>query len=224
MPSSRPDRSRRRTRIALVLLLVAFINLPLVHSSWTRWRVENDGVLTTARVSGTEVLGAGDDRVYLVEFVYPEDVDPEQAGQGVRVDEAAYEEAVRSREIEVRHLAERPTAFTVEGEVTTDVGLVITVLGDVILLLVVFVIWRYGGRRRPWIRVVAIEDVERCPPGSTLERVEGLLYLVRGEVTAIEEGEVVLDLGDRDCRVVLDGHANPVGYQQPAQVRGRMVD
>jgi hypothetical protein len=23
--------------------------------------------------------------------------------------------------------------------------------------------------------------------------------------------------------VILDGHANPVGYQQPAQVRGRLV-
>jgi hypothetical protein len=34
----------------------------------------------------------------------------------------------------------------------------------------------------------------------------------------------VLDLGDRQVRVDLAGHANPVGYQQPARVIGRIVE
>ena len=57
-----------------------------------------------------------------------------------------------------------------------------------------------------------------------MEQIEGSLYLVRGEVVAIEEGEVVLAAGEQEVVVVLDGHANPVGYQQPAQVRGRVME
>lgn len=47
---------------------------------------------------------------------------------------------------------------------------------------------------------------------------------MRGDVLELGEGVVVLDLGDRTLRVDLDGHRNPVGYQQPAQVRVRLID
>ena len=50
------------------------------------------------------------------------------------------------------------------------------------------------------------------------------MALVRGEVQDLADGEVLLDLGNRTVRVLLDGHANPVGYQQPAQVRARLLD
>jgi hypothetical protein len=53
-----------------------------------------------------------------------------------------------------------------------------------------------------------------------LEKTEGDLYLIRGEVTDVEEDEIVLDLGERSVRVLLDGHLNPVADRQPAQVRG----
>jgi hypothetical protein len=56
-----------------------------------------------------------------------------------------------------------------------------------------------------------------------VEQIEGDLYLIRGEVTGIDGDEIVLDAGERDVLVVLDGHHNPVGYQQPGQVRGRIV-
>jgi hypothetical protein len=56
-----------------------------------------------------------------------------------------------------------------------------------------------------------------------LEQIEGDLYLVRGEVTGIDGDEIVVDAGERDVLVILDGHQNPVGYQQPAEVRGRIV-
>ena len=56
-----------------------------------------------------------------------------------------------------------------------------------------------------------------------LEKQEGDLYLIRGEVTAVEEEEIVLDLGERSVRVLLDGHLNPVADRQPAQVRGRLI-
>jgi hypothetical protein len=66
-------------------------------------------------------------------------------------------------------------------------------------------------------------DVERCPPGTALDRIEGETFLIRGEVSAVEPGQVVLELGDRSVLVYLDGHLNVVGHQQPAQVRARLV-
>ena len=72
-------------------------------------------------------------------------------------------------------------------------------------------------------RAVAVGDVEGCPPGVALEKMEGDLYLIRGEVTAVEEDEIVLDLGERSVRVLLDGHLNPVADRQPAQVQGRLI-
>ena len=51
----------------------------------------------------------------------------------------------------------------------------------------------------------------------------GLTYVVCGEVAELGDDEVVLDLGDRRVRVLLDGHANPAGYEQPVRVTGFMV-
>ena len=94
-----------------------------------------------------------------------------------------------------------------------------------VILLLGLLLWRYGRRSRPEpLRLAAIGDLERCPPGGVIEQVEGSLYLVRGDVVEMDEHEVVLDAGQREVVVVLDGHTNPVGYQQPAQVRGRALD
>ncbi len=69
---------------------------------------------------------------------------------------------------------------------------------------------------------MATEDLERCPPGSVLDQVDRLRFVVCGEVEQIEDGAVVLDLGDRRVRVILDGHHNPAGYQQPVRATGTM--
>jgi hypothetical protein len=96
-------------------------------------------------------------------------------------------------------------------------------VADVVLLAILLLVRRARPRRPVPIRVAAIGDVERCPPGQALEQIEGDLYLVRGEVTGLDGDEIVVDAGERDVLVILDGHHNPVGYQQPAQVRGRLV-
>ena len=70
---------------------------------------------------------------------------------------------------------------------------------------------------------MATEDVQHAEPGSTLERLDGATYLVEGQVVVIEPDLLVLDLGDRRVRVDLAGHHNPVGYQQPARVRARLI-
>lgn len=207
----------------LVGLLVLLVNLPLLHSTWVDRRVQGSGIDVTATVVDDRVV-AGQE--YWVSFTFPEDVDPDQKAWDAQVDEEAYDDAVASGQIRVRVLDGDPSAYRAEGAVQSRVPLVITLVADLILLVVLLLLFRYGGRgrvRAP-LQALALGDVERCAPGSLLERIGGEDYLVRGEVQDLADGEVLLDLGNRTVRVLLDGHANPVGYQQPAQVRARLLD
>lgn len=102
-------------------------------------------------------------------------------------------------------------------------AVVVTLFADAALALMLYLLWRFRGRLRPQLQLVATQDLERCAPGSVLDRIEGDRYVVCGEVLEIGDDELVLDLGDRRVQVLLDGHANPVGHQQPARATGRMV-
>lgn len=225
MSGTRPPHPQRKRRILLVVLMVAFINLPLVHSTWTRAKVERSGTVVTAAVADHRVTDHdGEDRYWLA-FTFPEGVDPDQEVWPAEVEKDVYDDAVATERVEVKVLEDQPSAYEAEGQVRHSSGLVVTLLADLILLAVVVLFWRFGRRSRPLpLRIAAIGDVERCPPGGVLEQIEGTLYLVRGEVAEMDDGEIVLDLGDQDVVVVLDGHANPVGHQQPAQVRGRLLE
>lgn len=209
--------------LLLVLLLVVVINLPLVHSSITTWRVERSGTDVTVRVTNGRVLPPQDDPEYFLEFVYPEDIDADQRFWTAEVDRSTYERAIAAKEVGVRVLAGQPAAYTVDGQVTHRLGLVVTLLADGALLIMLLLLRRFRAKLRPRLEAVAMGDVERCKPGAALEKIEEGLYLISGEVAAIEDDEIVLDLGDRRVRVLLDGHHNPVGYQQPARVRARLV-
>jgi len=115
---------------------------------------------------------------------------------------------------------------TLTDEPGTVVGpgvVVLTVGVDVLLVIAGLLLWRRGGTGRPPLEAVAVEDVRRCPPGSALERIAVETYLIRGEITEIEPDRLVIDVGGRSVLVHLDGHRNPVGYQQPAQVVARLV-
>ena len=217
--------SRRTNRILLVVVLIGFINLPVLHSTWTRWQVERNGTDTTAELvpERTRVLGADDDPAYWVTFRFDESIDPDRLEWPAQVDQQAFEEARAQGSVDVRVLEDRPAAHIVEGAVRNPLGYIITIVADVVLLAILLLVRRARPRRPVPIRVAAIGDVERCPPGQALEQIEGDLYLVRGEVTGLDGDEIVVDAGERDVLVILDGHHNPVGYQQPAQVRGRLV-
>jgi hypothetical protein len=58
---------------------------------------------------------------------------------------------------------------------------------------------------------------------GTLDRVPGDLYEAVGTVVSSEDGEVVLDLGERSVVVLLAGHANPVPVGSPARVVGPLI-
>jgi len=217
--------TRKRRGTVLLVVLVFLINLPIVHSTITNWRVSSSGVDVTAEVTDARVTSPDDDPRYWLGIRFSEDIDPDQTIWPVEVDPAAYDAALEARQIEARVLKSNPAAFRVDGEIRGWLGLITTLIADAILLLILLVVRRFGRRPGPPpLRLAAIGDVERCPPGGLVEQIEGSLYLVRGEVVAIEEGEVVLAAGELEVIVVLDGHANPVGYQQPAQVRGRVME
>jgi hypothetical protein len=218
----RPPRPRPKA-VLLVVLVVVLINLPLAQGVWTRRQVDRSGTDVTATVTEHDVLSPGDDPDYFLAFVFDEAVDPEQRTWTAQVNRATYGRAVASRELGVRVLPGDPPAYRADGQVTHRAGWLVTGAADLALIAALLLLWRFRGRLRPQLRAVATGDVEGCPPGVALEKVEGGLYLIRGEVAAVEDDEIVLDLGQRSVRVLLDGHRNPLGHRQSAQVHGRLI-
>jgi hypothetical protein len=208
----------KRNSLFLVLFLAVVVNLPLLHSTWTDSRVQSNGVDVTATVTD-----ASSEDGHWLSFQFPDDIDPEQQTWHVQVDQETYDEAERTRQLQVRVLEDDPGSFRADGEVESSIVLVFTLVADAILLLLLLLIWRSSGRLRGQLQAVALEDVERGGADVLLERLQGEEYLIRGDVLEIEPGRVVLDLGNRSVVVLLDGHANPVGYQQSAQVRARLL-
>ena len=215
---------RRLTGRRVAPFLVAFaalvINLPMAHSAWYGWRLDRNGVETEATVVETRRVPPDGDGKYIVEFRFDREIDPEQKVWFVQVDDDTYERAATDDVIGVRVLLERPATYEADGQQTSAVPWVITLLGDVMLLGIALLYWR----TRPsgeQLHLVATADVERCKPKPSIQRLDDGSYVVCGEVTGIEDAAIVLDLGDQTVRVELDGYANPVGYQQPARVTGR---
>ena len=211
----------RRRAAWLILLLAVVVNLPILHSWYQNQKVATSGQDVTATLVDHRVV-AGDE--FWISFTFPKKVDPDQKKWQAEVSKEAYDDAVASGEVTVRVVEDDPSAHRVEGAVESRVPLVITAIADVILFVIILLLWRYGGRMRAQLRAVALADVERCAPETLLERLHGEDYLIRGEVLELGEGSVTLDLGNRSVVVLLDGHANPVGHQEPAQVTARLID
>lgn len=208
----------RLRNVFLVGLVVVMINLPFVHSNWQDHRIKTDGVDVSATVTDTDEDGGG----YFVTFRVDESDSQPAFGGTVPVEEASYDDAVETGQIGVRVLAGSTSVWRVEGESRSGVGLVITVVADVCLLILLLLLMRFGSRLHSDLVLVATQDLVRCPPGSVLDQVDGRQFVVCGEIEEIEDDAVVLDLGDRRVRVLLDGHHNPAGYQQPVRATGTM--
>ena len=214
-------RTSRSSRV-LIGVVIALVNLPLVHSTWTRSSVERSGVEVAAVVTEARNLGSAETPSWWLSYRLPTAVDPEQAIWSAEVDAAAYEKAEAAGTVPVRVIEGKPATAIVEGEVRSSAGLIGTLAADAVLLVMLLLLWRFRGRGRREVETVeALEDVTLARPGASWEDFGDGTVRVTGEVLERDEHEVVLDLGDKLVRVVLDGHANHVGYQQPAQVRVR---
>lgn len=212
--------SRRGNKGALaVLLLIVVVNLPFVHGAWVGHDVERHGVDVTATVTASRASG---DDGGLVDFRFDQQVDPDQDTWTAALEADAYDDATATKTIQVRVVPGSPNRYRVAGEQGAGVLMVLTVVADVFLLLALVLVWR----RRPagLLDLVALEDVSRARPGGRLDRLSPTTYVVTGEVSAIEADAVVLDVGTQHVRIQLGGFDNPVGYEQPAQVRARLPE
>ncbi len=213
----------RRGAIVVLLLMTALINLPILHSTWTQWRIERSGIEVVATVVDDFVISPDDDPRYFVEFQYAAEFDPTQTRWSAPVDEPTHTRAMESEELSVLVLRDDPGAFKVPGQQSSHVGLIVSMLANLVLLS----LWLLVLRTRSFssghadLHLVAVEDISRCRPRAAVERVGSDTYLVSGEIFAITDDAVIFDLGDRKVHVTLGGFVNAVGYQQPAQVTGR---
>lgn len=226
MAPAHTDRVRpRRTRLLLILLLVVVVNVPPLHAAWTDQRL--DGGTTVPAAATPEGAPPGQLNVAMPREV-TEALTPDESGdEGLlvlpaRVDPATYDRAVASGELDVTYLPDDPAVYRVEG---ADNGIALTSIlvinGGLLLLVALFLLVR--GRSRPELRMVATADLRRVPPGALLERLHGNDYVVRGDIDQLADDELVLEVGDRRVRVLLDGYVNPAAYQQSVEVRGTMI-
>ena len=211
---------RRTRRILVVVLALVVINVPYLVHQWQLHRVRSDGIRVTATVvsSGT----AGDDVV--LGFRLPASVDPDQKVRTARVDAAAGAAAEKAGEVDVRVLEGHPALYELEGQQRGHAATVFTLGADVLVLLLILLSWRLGGRlRRPPLVAVALGDVEDGEEGSLLDKQADGTYLINGEVAETGVDSVVLTLRDRDVTVHLRGHANLLDVGERAKVHAHLV-
>lgn len=199
---------RRRKRLLLALVVVAMVNLPLAMSAWSDWRVEQAGVDVSAEVLDARNLGTAEEPRYWLNYRFPEDVDPDRRTWSAEVGRASWDRARAAGDIRVRVLAGTPSANTADGEVHRRLGLVTTLVVDVLLALLLVAVWRSRGRDAVDVEVVeAVSDVEPAEPGAGWEDLGEGIVRVTGEVVDHEDDELLLALSDRLVRVILDGRA-----------------
>ncbi len=165
----------RRVRSWLMLaLVVLMINLPLVHSTWTRWQVERNGSDVTADPR-RQRRARRRRRPGVLDLLHapPNDIDPDQLEWAREVEKAAYDDAVASGTVTVRVLDGNPVTSRAEGQVVGTAGLVATLVADLLLVAFLWVLWRFGRYGRPEVlRLEALGDVvaERGRPRSWTSR------------------------------------------------------
>ena len=178
----------------MIVVVLAIINVPFALHEWQQHRAKTDGVPVTATVVG--VTPSGDDAV--VTFRLPKSVDEKQAVRTVKVNG--------------------------DGQVRSWGGLIITVVADLLVVAMLLLSWRLGGRiRRPTLVGIAVEDVASGSQGSVLDKQEDGTYLINGEVAETGPASLVLTLRDRNVEINLRDHQNPIAVGEWARVRAQLV-
>jgi hypothetical protein len=208
----------RRTLLVVVALVV--VNVPYLLHVWQVHRAQTDGVHVSATVASVSLSG-GD---AIVAFRLPKSVDAQQELRTVKVDRTTGATAARTQEIDVQVLSGHPDVFHVEGQARSWGGLFITGAADLLIVLMLLLSSRLGGRlRRPALEAVAVADVQDGDEGSLLDKQDDGTYLINGEVAEADEQSVVLRLRDRDITVHLRDHHSSLSVGDRAQVRAVLV-
>lgn len=217
--------SRRIKSVAFLVLLLALINLPMIQASLTRRDVARSGTDVTATLVDSEVVGGADDQAYWISYRLPVDVDPSQGAWPRQVEQSAYEKAVAEGELTVRVIPGEPVTAQVPGQVVSRVGLVVTLVADLLLLGFVLVLWRFGRYGRPdTLHLEAVGDVleGEAGDGAVDEDEDGALR-VTGLLLEVTDDDVVLAVGRRRIIVALAGRRVLAPLDGPAWVEARRV-
>jgi hypothetical protein len=207
-------------RILLVVVALLVINVPWLLHEWQLHRAATDGVRVEATVLG--LSRAGDHAV--VEFRLPASLDASQEARSAVIDSTTAESAARSREIGVRVLSGHPSVYRVDGQVRSWGATAITLTADLLVLVLIALSLRLGGRiRRPGLVARALDDVREGDEGSLLDKLEDGTYVINGEVSEADASTLVVRLRDRDVTVRLEGYRNPVEVGGRALVRASLV-
>ncbi len=210
----------RARKILVVVIALLVINVPYAIYQYRIHRVSSDGVQVTATVVSSQK--AGDDVVLALRF--PASVDPDQRVRSARVNASAGAAAVQAGEVDVRVLEGHPAVFDLEGQKRSHGSTIITLGADVLVLLMILMMWRLGGRiRRPALVAVALGDVEGGEEGSLLDKQVDGTYVINGAVAEALEDTLVLVLRERNVTVHLRGHANPIDVGEQAKVHAHLV-
>ncbi len=210
----------RWSRVIIVVLALLVINLPYASYRWHQHRVQTSGDVVTATVLGVRDHGDQAD----LAFRFPASLHDEQKARTVRLERGVADEARRTGQIDVRVLDGNPDIYYVPGQVQSSSGLILTFVADSLVLLMILLSWRLGGRiRRPTLVGIAVEDVRDGEEGSLLDKLDDGTYLINGEVASAGPSSLVLTLRDRDVEIQLRDHENPVAVGERARVRAQLV-
>jgi hypothetical protein len=206
--------------VVVVVLALLVINVPYAFHVWQQHRVATSGDRVTATVVAVHEAGDNSD----VAFRLPASLDDEQKTRSVRVHRDVAVEAERSGQLEVRVLDGNPGVFHVDGQIRGWGGLILILVADALILLMILLTWRLGGRiRRPTLVGIAVEDVQGGEQGSLLDKQDDGTYLINGEVASTGPSSLVLTLRDRDVEIHLRDHENTVAVGERARVRAQLV-
>jgi hypothetical protein len=227
--------SRRTKSVVLFVVVLLLINLPLAQSLASGYRLDHDSTRVTATLTDASVSGSEADPRYLLSARLPADVDSDETVVTARVDKAAYDAAVASKEVSLRVLPSRPSlSYRFDGQVPARTGLWLTLAADAVLAALVLLLSRTSRyrRRADDLRLEATAPVEEMgeehgghgvrdeePAEGPRRRV-----LVIGQVLERTDHEVLIDAGGQMAWVVLDGHDCQVAVGDHAVARGRVLD
>src|SRR5689334_21623325 len=115
----------------MLIVLLIIVNTPLVHSTWTQWRVSTSGTPLPAHVTRARILPPRTNPGYWITISFPQSIDPDHAEWPAELKtKQEFDRAVATRKVTARVLPGHPAAYRVQGQVRNWLGLWLTLFAD----------------------------------------------------------------------------------------------